>query len=188
MKIRLAAHVKDLTKQCASDDAQAVSSRFKPFQAISSAHWASVVQDVPAPHTYGSRALYPFPRMYRAYVWAILKLLVAVNTSKQITQLEFWNGGVQLLSLPQARFSGNAFGKSTVFEVLDFQKIPWKNKVLSGFSGSKSSISIFFISFMLCLWVRITAGIGNLLESCDFFSNIGRKQTKTKKALHHNIF
>ena len=26
--------------------------------------------------------------------------------------------------LPHARFSGNAFGKSTVFEVLDFQKIP----------------------------------------------------------------
>ena len=99
-----------------------------------------------------------------------------------------WSVGRVQDGLPQARFSGNAFGKSTVFEVLDFQKIPWKNKVLSGFSGSKSSISIFFISFMLCLWVRITAGIGNLLESCDFFSNIGRKQTKTKKALHHHIF
>ena len=36
LSIRLAAHVKDLTKQCASDDAQAVSSRFKPFQAVSS--------------------------------------------------------------------------------------------------------------------------------------------------------
>jgi hypothetical protein len=34
---------------------------------------------------------------------------------------------------------------------------------------------------MLCLWVRITAGIGNLLESCDFFRISGENKQKRKR-------